>query len=78
MKHTKFVVRWDCTTWYEDGEAEYSSGESNVFISHIVTDALNAAIALRDEMRSNIRAWAEQEIDVYNLRVVRITEDVVC
>lgn len=76
MKHTKFVVRWDYTDWNDD-DPIYGSGESNHFISHIVTDALRAAQDLRNHMRVEARTWAEEGIDVFNIRVVRITEDVV-
>lgn len=77
MKTTKFVVRWDYTDWTDDDDPIYGSGESNTFISHITTDALRAAQNLRNEMQVDARAWAEIGIDVFNIRVVRIREDVV-
>lgn len=77
MKHTKFVVRWDYTDWNDDDDPIYGSGESNTFISHIVTDALAAAQRLRDEMFAETCVWAEEGIDVFNLRIVKITEQVV-
>lgn len=75
MTTTKFQVRWD---WYTSNEPEeVHQAESQWFTAVVVTDALSAARRFLQAMDLRSDGLADVGVNINNLRIVKVTEEVI-